>query len=257
MQSGRGPTVVLVHGVAGSHRIFDLVVPLLEREFTVVRVDLLGYGHSPKPRAAYTPDVHVEAIHDGLAAHGVVGRFALVGLSMGVNLVLAYAARWPEDVSGIVGVGFPYFPTAPAARRGLQENLFTKLAIERPVLASVAVPVAWFVGRHLSPVARRMTTIYTPEMAREAMMCRYLAFRRSLVNTMIENRLEGVLGASGDRRRLFIHGGSDQWCSVDQVRVALAPYGESHLEVIDGAPHNVVVTEPARTAALIADHLRE
>jgi len=48
--SGSGPPMVLIHGVAGSHMVWDRIVPLLEPHFTVIRMDLLGYGRSPKPR---------------------------------------------------------------------------------------------------------------------------------------------------------------------------------------------------------------
>jgi pimeloyl-ACP methyl ester carboxylesterase len=245
----------MVHGVAGSNRIFDPIVPLLSGEFTVVRVDLLGYGHSPKPRSSYTPEVHSTAIHDALESERVARPVALIGLSMGVNVILDYAARWPDEVSDIVGIGFPYFASEADAREGVKANPFTKFTVEHPHLAGVVIPAIWFVGRNIAPLARKMATIYTPAMAKETMMCRHLAFRRSLFNTMIYNRLDGVLEASGERRRLFIHGDADRWCSVAQVRAAVARYRSSVVEVIDHAAHNLVVLEPERTAELIRRHL--
>ena len=255
VRSGAGPIVVLVHGVAGSHRIFDPIVPLLDPEYTVVRVDLLGYGHSSRPRASYSPEDHVDAIRDALAAEGIPGPYVLVGLSMGVNLVLEYAARWPDEVSEIVGIGLPYYASEESARSGIQANLFTRLTVEHRLLAAVLIPLVWFVGQHVSPLARKMATIYTPAMAKDTMRCRYLAFRRSLFSTMIRNRLDDVLAASGRRRRLFVHGGADRWCTEADVRSVLEQYPDSHLEVIDGAAHNLVVLEPDRTVELIKTYL--
>ena len=255
VQSGKGPTILLVHGVAGSHRIFDPIVPLLETDFSVVRVDLLGYGHSAKPRAAYTPEVHSRAIHDSLEASGIAGPFILLGLSMGVDVVLDYAARYPGEVADIIGVGFPYYRDRDEACRGVRANLFTGFTVDHPALASILIPLVWAVGRSVSPLARKMATIYTPVMARETMMCRFLAFKRSLLNTMIENRLEGVLAASGDRRRLFVHGGADKWCAESDVRTALEQYPRTVFEVIDGAAHNLVVLEPERLVSLIRAYL--
>jgi pimeloyl-ACP methyl ester carboxylesterase len=56
-------------------------------------------------------------------------------------------------------------------------------------------------------------------------------------------------------RRLFIHGGDDQWSSAEDVQNAIEPFALSDLRVIDNAPHNLAVAEPARTATLMLDFL--
>src|ERR1700728_2777361 len=89
--SGTGPPMVLIHGVAGSHMVWDRLVPLLEPHFTVVRVDLLGYGHSPRPDGPCTPARHVSAVRRTLAQRELAPPYVIVGLSMGANLMLEYA----------------------------------------------------------------------------------------------------------------------------------------------------------------------
>jgi alpha/beta hydrolase fold len=44
-----GPHVVLIHGLAGSTRWWDSLIPLLARSHRVIRIDLLGHGQSAKP----------------------------------------------------------------------------------------------------------------------------------------------------------------------------------------------------------------
>jgi len=46
----QGPTLVLVHGWPDTHALWDLVVPLLERDFRIVRYDNRGAGASTIPR---------------------------------------------------------------------------------------------------------------------------------------------------------------------------------------------------------------
>jgi pimeloyl-ACP methyl ester carboxylesterase len=247
--------MVLIHGVAGSHMVWDRIVPLLEPHFTLIRMDLLGYGRSPKPRVRHTPLRHVTAIRRTLAHGGVVGPVALVGLSMGSNLMLEYAVRWPDEVQEMVGIGFPYYPSEAAARIGLRHNLWTRLALQFPVLAGIIVPVVWWAGRLAPGVLSRNATIYTGDMAKDALRARYQSFRSSLLHCMVHYRLEDPLRASGEMRRLFIHGGDDQWASTDVVREALRPYAHTDFRVIEHAPHNLAVADPAPTAALILDHV--
>jgi pimeloyl-ACP methyl ester carboxylesterase len=253
--SGKGPPMVLIHGVAGSHMVWDRMAPYLEGNFTLVRMDLLGYGHSPKPRVVHSPQRHVTAIRRTLAHHKVGPRVALVGLSMGSNLMLEYAVRWPNEVEAMIGIGFPFYPTEAAARIGLRHNLWTRLALQFPLLAGFVVPATWRVARLTPGVFSRAATIYTGAMAKDALRARYQSFRSSLLNCMVHYRQQEPLRASGGVRRLFVHGGEDKWAGAETVGAALDPYPLTDLRIIDGAPHNLAVAEPARTAQLILEHM--
>jgi len=235
--------------------VWDRIVPLLDPYFTVIRMDLLGYGHSPKPRASYTPYRHVAAIRRTLDHGGIVGPYSFVGLSMGANLMLEYATRWPNDVREMIGIGFPFYPSEAEARVGLKNNLWTRLTLEHPLMARAFVPAVWRLGRLTPGIFSRRATIYTGAMAKDALHARYTSFRSTLLHCMVEYRLENPLQASAWIRRLYIHGGDDQWSSADDVQSAIEPFALSELRVIDNAPHNLAVAEPARTAALMLDFL--
>ena len=253
-KSGGGLPLVLIHGVAGSKMVWDRLAPLLEPSFTVVRMDLLGYGHSPKPGGEYRPERHIAAIRRTLIESLVPPPYVLVGLSMGTNLALAYAQRWPEDVAGLIGIGFPYYPSEHDARVGLRNNPWTRWALEHPLAARVLVPVLWRAGRLAPSHVAARSTIYTGAMAKDALRARYLAFRSSLLHCMVGYRLEGPLAASGDLRRLFVHGRADQWATAAAVQGALEPFENSVVHTIDG-PHNLAVSEPGPVADLIFEHL--
>ena len=254
LRSGEGPPVVLVHGVAGSHRVWDHLVRPLAQRYTVVRVDLMGYGSSPMLVAACSPDLHVEAIRDTLRRAGIPPPYTLIGLSMGANLVLTYAARWPHEVGGLVGIGLPYFATEEAARRGLHHNVWTRLTIEHPRVAAAAIPASWSLLRR-SGLARRHRGIYSPAMTDDALRADYRAFRSSVLSCMLHFPSTAALSSTAAMQRLFIHGSEDRWSDADVVRRSLVPYPSSRFEVIAGAPHNVVVANAAQTAELLLHHL--
>src|ERR1700728_1390176 len=177
VERGCGPRLILVHGVAGSHMVWDDISPELEPHFTLTSVDLLGYGHSPKPRTEYTPGLHVECIRRTLWRHDIDPPYTLVGLSMGASLALEFARRWRDEVAGLVGIGFPYYPSEPVARVALQHNRWIRLTLRHPLVAAVAIPMIWRVGRHVAGLFRSSANLYSPAVAADALRARYFAFR--------------------------------------------------------------------------------
>lgn len=62
MEVGEGPPLVLLHGLADSHRTWRFVAPLLAKRFRVLMVDLPGHGFSDRPDAPYTLSWYADTI---------------------------------------------------------------------------------------------------------------------------------------------------------------------------------------------------
>jgi pimeloyl-ACP methyl ester carboxylesterase len=71
--------------------------------FHVVLLDLLGHGRSEKPQhaAEYRTDVYARQVV-GLLDHLGIDEAVLGGISLGANVTLLVAARWPERVRGLL-----------------------------------------------------------------------------------------------------------------------------------------------------------
>jgi 3-oxoadipate enol-lactonase len=109
-------TILLLHGNAESSRAWYAWVPLLARQFRVVRPDMRGYGASTAmPRDfAWTLDVVIGDYSRLMDALGVQ-RFHLVGAKIGGVIARAFAARRPERVTTLTVIGSP-----PPLRRGAE-----------------------------------------------------------------------------------------------------------------------------------------
>ena len=249
------PTLVLVHGVAGSMHIWDPIFNELSASYQVVRLDLLGYGHSPKPRVEYTPTEHVAAIRRTLLHHGIQPPYHLAGLSMGVTLVLSFASLFPDEVASIIGIGYPYYASEAAAKRGLRHDTWAGLTIAHPAMASLIIPPTWWLGRIGVLPTHMFTKIYSPLMAHDTMLNPYRVFRSTIWNCMVHVNPEKLLGYSSAKRRLFIHGDLDKWAPAGEVQAAVATYPNTSFVHIPNAEHNLVVLEPAKTLSLMLDFL--
>lgn len=94
-------TFIGLHYWAGSGRAFHQVAELLAPEYGFLAPDLAGFGGSPEPvGSSYSVASYATQIEEFVAEQGV-GRYVLVGHSMGGKIALALAARQP---AGLVGV---------------------------------------------------------------------------------------------------------------------------------------------------------
>ena len=99
----RGRRLILIHGLASSQHMWDLVIPMLERDFRVTTYDQRGHGESSRPTSGYSFD---EVTKDLAAVARAVGakRPVLVGHSYGANVSIEYAVRRPSTVAGVMCV---------------------------------------------------------------------------------------------------------------------------------------------------------
>lgn len=106
--SGSGPVVVLLHGFLSSSEYWKQVADISEADHTVVAIDLLGFGQSPKPRKSrYDYDAHIASIEATLEHLGITQPFTLVGHSMGSLIALRYARLYERSVGRLVLVNMP------------------------------------------------------------------------------------------------------------------------------------------------------
>jgi 4,5:9,10-diseco-3-hydroxy-5,9,17-trioxoandrosta-1(10),2-diene-4-oate hydrolase len=94
---GRGPTVVLLHGLGGFAHSWRHTVEALASRATVFALDLPGFGRSAKPRAVYRLGFFARALHGFLDALGV-GQASLIGHSLGGSVAVTYALTHPVRV---------------------------------------------------------------------------------------------------------------------------------------------------------------
>ena len=87
-EAGAGRPLVLLHGLADSHRTWRTIMPELARTRRVLTPDLPGCGESGRPDASYSLDWHARTITAWLDALGL-DDIDLVGHSYGGGVALS------------------------------------------------------------------------------------------------------------------------------------------------------------------------
>jgi glycerol-3-phosphate dehydrogenase len=112
---GSGPTMVLVHGLGGSHLNWMWVGEKLARRARVVALDLVGFGMTPLEGRSASVHANQALLDRFLQALFPQQPVILVGNSMGGAISVMQTARQPQRVSGLVLVN-PAQPRADDTR---------------------------------------------------------------------------------------------------------------------------------------------
>ena len=99
-RSGRGPHLLLIHGLGANLYCWRFIVPLLTNRFTVTALDLPGFGQSrTNAPATYGLDEQTARLTAFLDALKIKRTF-VVGNSMGGNLALWLALHHAKRIAG-------------------------------------------------------------------------------------------------------------------------------------------------------------
>jgi pimeloyl-ACP methyl ester carboxylesterase len=80
--AGAGPTIIFLHGFAGSIRSWTRLMHYLPQEYNVYLVDLLGHGESEAPDVDYSLGMHYETVME-LVESEKLKKYYLFGHSYG------------------------------------------------------------------------------------------------------------------------------------------------------------------------------
>jgi pimeloyl-ACP methyl ester carboxylesterase len=163
---GRGPTAILLHGMAASLYDWEALSPALAvAGFRVLAVDLLGHGDSYKPEdpCAYTLEALYTHLSEWTANLDAPPPYYLVGHSLGGYLSLLFAMRQPEKVHCLALISPLYSPSqlSPILRLFRRRPHLGVRALRRVPFSVIDRVLAWDPTNlsSFSPRARRQIAI--------------------------------------------------------------------------------------------------
>jgi pimeloyl-ACP methyl ester carboxylesterase len=243
---GEAPALVLLHGFSGSLRWFDLVVPVLARQFRLVRLDLLGHGATGGRGA----DAPVQAaVVEAVLAHLDVRDAVAVGHSFGADIAVELAER-SDRVAGLVVVTqAPDYSDATFPRGAtLMTKPVLSIAVARGIqaLALGLTGVAAIMRNRFAIQAMRDVRSLDPAMFRVVLAERRARLARRPLDAQIRDA--GV-------PTLVILGGRDHFYGA-RSRPRYESAG-ARVVVLPDAGHSPLVEDPGPAAALIRDFAAE
>ncbi len=256
VKAGRGPALLLLHGLGCDHTTWEPVLSSLASRYTVIAPDLLGHGRSAKPRADYSLGGYANGMRDLLTVLGI-DKATVVGHSFGGGVAMQFAYQFPERTERMVlvspgGLGPEVTPairaiTMPGFHQamsvvtlpGVRQLTMTGLR----ALAATGVPQL----RDLDEVAGIVDSFKDPR-ARRAI--------RHVVSAVVDWR--GQIVTMADRAYLteampmcVVWGSEDSVIPVRHARIAAELAPGATVEVIDDAGHFPHKDHPEQFVAIL------
>jgi len=257
---GRGPVLLLIHGMAGSATTWKYVMPALSKNFTVLAPDLLGHGASDKDEGDYSLGAMASALRDLLVALGYK-RATVVGQSYGGGIAMQFAYQYPERCERLVlvdsgGLGSEVNPLL---------RMLTLPGSEAVLLVACAPPVRHVVETVGRTALRKkiQNAPVIPELWRSYSSLGNVEARRAFLRTLravIDPRGQAVsakdkLHLASEIPTLIIWGAEDRIIPVEHAYAAHAAIPGSWLEIIEGVGHYSHCEAPERFVETLTEFI--
>jgi len=215
------PPVVLVHGLAVSHRYLMPTAALLARRHPVGVLDLPGFGLSGDPGAALDTGRLADALRGWLHATGTIPA-VLLGNSYGCQVIVDLVTRHPALATAVVLSGPTTDPQARTVTRQVLRWL-RDIVHEDPLQGPILL-----------------------RDVRDAGPMRVVATLRDAVRDRIEEKLPPVAMPA-----LVTRGGVEPIVPAGWADEAARLLPRGHLVVLPDSPHNSVYVAAAALAAVV------
>jgi pimeloyl-ACP methyl ester carboxylesterase len=242
LDKGAGRPVVLIHGWTLSSAIWAAQTDwLASNGLRAIAYDRRGHGQSSKPAGGYDYDslvADLATLMERLDLRDTV----LVGHSMGAGEVVRYLARHGTARVGrvvLVAPTTPYQLKTDDNPQGVDRAVYDKIvaALQADRTAYLANGSPAFLGRDPDP----MLVDWAMGIALQAALQAQIGCLRAFAETDFRPDLAAVTVPT-----LILYGTADSPITPVNARRTQAGIAGSRLEIYEGAPHALFVTEPDR-----------
>ena len=248
---GRGePTIVLLHGLAGSNRYFGAKFDALSSEGRLVVPDLLGFGGSPRPATgAYDAKLHAAAVSRALDQLGTEGPIYLVSHSAGAVVALEVARLRGPQVRGVVAFNPPLYSSGRAARSHIGRlGLLTRIFLEDGALARVACAVMCTFRSTAATLIAWLRPSLPEPIAMDAVEHSWVSYSRTLRKLVVESQPPRMIDLRSTP--IWLVAAADDALMETRFLVQLARAPNVHLDIWSGG-HDLPLSRPFAAVAAI------
>jgi pimeloyl-ACP methyl ester carboxylesterase len=188
---GEGPPLILLHGYPENLRIWNRLAPLLATRFQVIAFDWPGMGFSEPWPGGATPQIKADRLV-ALLDEWRIEKASMLGLDMGAQPALAFAALHPERISRLIAMNSLVFGDE---KTSWEIRWLRKFGFNRFALKYLAALVFWRAEKTFLPRGSRLD--------RETRDDFWRAFSTVEVRRFVSKMCSGYQGSLGKLPTLY------------------------------------------------------
>lgn len=241
--------IILLHGLTGSLNYWKRGLEEISDSYSLLLIDLLGFGGSPKPNSKYGLEEHLCAIEKAVIKEGFdSGGAIIVGHSLGAILTIGLAAKRPQWFQGLTVIGLPVYQGKEAIKRK-----FSKLSLWDGLTVDSRYKFVCF----FHPLY--MTEWFRPEnvpkdVFRDAAKHTWVSYYRTLDEIILNTNLTQLASQIKDKKILFIHGEKDTAAPIENAEKLASVFTNAKFERLPDADHQIFLAAPEKVWSLASEY---
>lgn len=240
-------TVVLLHGYLESLNVWDDFTGLIQPYVRVVAPDLPGHGISEVKGTVHTMEFLADTVHAALVGLGV-DKCTLVGHSMGGYAALAFAAKHPGMLDGLVLFSSTPNPDSDAKKEDREREIAIIESGKKELLAKS------FPGKGFAADNRRKFADEIEDQAELIMLTEdegITALLRGMAQRSDMNEMLRGLKVP----QLFILGQKDEYITAEVAEKMIAEQPQARVSWLENSGHMGFVEQPRESAEALLDFM--
>lgn len=231
------PTVVLVHAIGDSLRVFEPVLERFPESVHAIALSQRGHGDAARPATGYHPRdfaTDLEGFVDALS----LGPVVVVGASSGGLVVRRFAIEHPEQTRGLVLLGSP----ALLKDKPLANDIWAS------TLANLTDPIDPQFVREFGGglLFEGVPAALVEALVEESLKVPAHVWRQTFRGLLDDDSLEEIHRIAAPT--LILWGDRDGLLPRGDQEMLVAAIRQARLVVYEGAGHLFYLTEPQRVA---------
>ncbi len=244
--------LLLMHGLAGSKNYWKQDLGKINGTHTLLLVDLLGFGDSPKPQSDYSLKTQLEALEKIIVKEGFnTTQTVIAGHSLGAIITLSFLAEHPDWFAGATTIGLPVFESKDRFTKQISDDsLFDRIAVG-PYGKFFCMLHPLYLSKWFKP--DNLTNDVFADSKKHTWQSYYNSFNAIILQTDLYNKTKNIR----DKRILFIQGTEDKVAPIANVKKFASPFTNARLIQVSGGDHQLFLKEPSKVWEMIQDFFDE
>jgi pimeloyl-ACP methyl ester carboxylesterase len=247
--TGRGPPMVMIHGMGGDHTVWDPSVARLSARFRLIRPDILGHGRSREspPPGPWQFSQFARQVEE-LLVHLDIDSAVIMGFSLGGMISQAVAIEHPARTKALVIV-------SSVCNRTVEEQAAIERRVKQVAAGGPAAVVEGALQRWFSPAFAERHPDVIDDWRRRTLANdprNYALVYRLYADTdrQLLDRL-GVIAAP----TLILTGDRDQGQTPRMAQEMARRIKGSEVVILPGVPHMLPIEAADALSSSIIDFL--